>query len=117
MTLIEIVVKPLEVGKNDSDMLETLLKRISRWPKFKMIDKKVIRIGGEQAFSALYESETHLPMESLNAKPVRVVEQNIFLVRRDKSYRFAFHVLADQYKKYSPVFEHVLKTFQFAKGV
>lgn len=111
--LIEVVVKPLQKGGAPADLLQAFLGRVSPWPKFKLVSKKEATIGGEKAFSAIYESEERLPIESLNGKPTMIKEQTIFLTRKDRSYRFSFHALADQWDASSPAFKQVLKTFKF----
>lgn len=115
ITLIEVVVKSLEPGKTASDLLDAFLKRVSDWPKFKVIHKKTMDIEGEKAFSVIFESKVLLPIESLDAKPMMVEEQVIFMVKNNRSYRFSFHTLADRWKDYLPAFERVLKTFKFKK--
>jgi hypothetical protein len=112
-TLIEIVVKPLAATGTYLESLEALLKRVSAWPKFKMVSKTEMKIGGEKAFSAIYESEERLPMEDLNAKPVTIKRWTLFLAKDDKIYRFSFHVLAEQWKDYAAAFKQVLETFKF----
>lgn len=112
-TLIEIVVKPLPTTGGPAELLGAFLKRAGSWPKFKVLDQREVELGGGKAFSAVYESEARLPMEDLNAKPVMIKEQSLFLVRKDKLYRFSLHSLAEQWEDPAAAFEQVLGTFKF----
>ncbi len=115
MTLISVTVKLEETGKTAADLLEEYIKMISGGPKFRVLSKKRIEVGGERASSGLFEHEARLPMDSLDAAPVMVDEQTVFWVRNGRSYRITFRVLAAQQKTNLPVFEHVLRTFKFKK--
>lgn len=112
-TLMEVVVKPLGKEGTASELRDVFLKRITAWPKFKLIRKETMDVGGKKAFSATYESEVRLPIESLDAKPAMVREQAVFIISKDKSYRLSFHALADQWDNTFPAFERLLRTFQF----
>jgi hypothetical protein len=113
VTLIELVVKPLETGQTVSELLDSFLARVNRLPKFKLIYKKNINVGGSQAASAAYETEARLPMYTLHSQPTRIEERTVFLTKGQKAYRISFHVLAVQARVYQPAFERVLKTFRF----
>ena len=114
-TIIAITVKPLGEAKGASELLGAYLEMSSNLPKFKVLNKNDLSIGGEKAVSALYEQEMLLPRETLNAKPVAVNGHTVFLVKNEKAYEFTFLVIADQDKDYLPIFAHILKTFKFQK--
>jgi len=111
--LIELVVKPTKDAQSSQELQEDFLKRVSVWPKFKEVDKKVIRVGGVEARSLIFEFEERLPMESLQAIPTMLKEQTVFLIKGDKSYRLSLHALSDEWRTQGAVFEHLLKTFKF----
>lgn len=113
--LIAITVKPLQEGETASGLLESHLNMSSNLKKFKIVNKSTLDLGGEKAFSAMFEEEMLLPREKVDAKPVQVLHQTLFLANSGRSYELTFMSTVNQWKEHLPVFEQVLKTFKFKK--
>lgn len=113
-TLIHATVRPLESGKTAADLLEAYLKMDSNLPKFKVLHKGAREVGGEKAVSALYEYES-FPLFSEKAPPVLLKGIRVYLTSKGRLYELMLETIGSQYDNYAPVFEHVLKTFQFKK--
>ena len=105
-------VRTLKPEQLNEDFLSALVKESERFKGFRVLEEKKIRIEGRDHPSVTFEYMLRLPLWKKSAKDVLVKKTVVFITRGNRSYRISCGGTADQFKRYSPVFEKARETFR-----
>ncbi len=109
---ISVGVRTLTPEQLKMDSLDVFLEETNSFKGFKILERKMTRIQGQDCPTATFEHFLRLPLWKKNAKDVLVKKTIVLLTQGDRSYRITCAGTAEQYNQFSPVFERALKTFK-----
>ncbi len=95
--------------------LEKLIERNKALTQFKVVSKKGMLVGGQDAQSVIFDFAINLPMGFKNAPTVMMREEVVLVLRADAFYQVFFVGTLEQHRQSELLFRRLLESFRFTK--